>query len=98
VDEADMVEHEAPHNVRTPPNPLDVPVKDPLRETYEGRWKQLPPIQKVGMIVVLGLWVAFIATVVFAAAKAQSLRSLLPVPVVASIFGLLLLVRRKKVH
>ena len=50
------------------------------------------------MIVVLGLWVAFIATVVFAAAKAQSLRSLLPVPVVASIFGLLLPVRRKKVH
>jgi hypothetical protein len=33
-----------------PPNPLDFPFKDPLRETYEGRWQQLPVIQKVGVI------------------------------------------------
>jgi hypothetical protein len=31
-----------------PPYPLDFPIKDPLRETYEGRWQQLPVIQKVG--------------------------------------------------
>jgi hypothetical protein len=33
-----------------PLNPLDFPIKDPLRETYEGRWQQLPVIQKVGVI------------------------------------------------
>jgi hypothetical protein len=33
-----------------PLNPLDFPIKDPLRETHEGRWQQLPVIQKVGVI------------------------------------------------
>ena len=92
-----MNEHKAPRNVRTePPNPLDFPAKDPLREAYQGRWKQLPRIHKIGLIVVLGVWVAFFATVVFAAGMAHSLRSLLPVLVVATVLGLLLLVLRRK--
>jgi hypothetical protein len=49
-----------PH-VGGPPNLLGFPVKDPLRETYQGRWKELPVIQKVGVIVVLGFWCVFIA-------------------------------------
>jgi flagellar biosynthesis/type III secretory pathway M-ring protein FliF/YscJ len=94
-----MVEHKAPRNLRTEqPNPLDFTVKDPLRETYEGRWKQLPRIQKIGLIVVLGIWVAFIAMLVLAARNSHSLGSLLPVLLVASILGVLLLVRRRKVH
>ena len=92
-----MNEHKGPRNMGTePPNPLDFPVKDPLREAYLGRWKQLPPIHKIGLIVVLGFWVAFIATVVLAAGKAHSLGSLLPVLVVATVLGLLLLVLRRK--
>jgi len=45
--------------------------KDPLRETYEGRWAQLPPLQKVGLIVVLGFWCLFIATLVFSGGRAE---------------------------
>jgi len=77
-----------------PPNPLDFPVKDPLREAYQGRWKQLPSIHKIGLVVVLGFFVAFIAFVVLAAAKTRSLGSLLPVVIVATFLGLLLLVLR----
>jgi hypothetical protein len=92
-----MNEYKAPHNVGTePPNPLDFPLKDPLREAYQGRWKQLPPIHKVGLIVVLGVWVAFVATVALAAGRAHSLGSLLPVLVVAAVIGLVLLVLRRK--
>jgi len=53
-------------------------------------------MQKIGLIVVLGVLIAFIATLVFAAEKAQSLGSLLPVLVVAAVLGLLLLVLRRK--
>jgi hypothetical protein len=92
-----MSEHKAPRNVGTElPSPLDFPVKDPLREVYQGRWKQLPPMQKIGLIVVLGFFVAFIATVVFAAGRARSLGSLLPVLAVATVLGLLLLLLRRK--
>jgi hypothetical protein len=92
-----MSGHKARRNVGTkPPSPLDFPVKDPLREAYQGRWKQLPPMHKIGLIVVLGFFVAFIATVVFAAGRAQSLGSLLPVVAVATVLGLLLLVLRRK--
>jgi hypothetical protein len=92
-----MNQHKAPRNVGTePPNPLDFPAKDPLREVYQGRWKQLPPIHKIGLIVVLGFYVVFIGTVVFAAGRAHSLGSLLPVLVVATVLGLLLLVLRRK--
>jgi hypothetical protein len=94
-----MVEHKAPRNLRTgQPNPLDFAVKDPLLETYDGRWKQLPRIQKIGLIVVLGICVALIATVVLVARNAHSLGSLLPVLLLALILGVLLLVRRRKVH
>ena len=93
----EMNEPKAPRNVGIePPNPLDFPVKDPLRETYQGRWKQLPPIQKIGLIVMLFFGVALAATVVFAAGRARSLRSLLPVLVVAIVLGLVLLVFRRK--
>jgi hypothetical protein len=89
-----MIEHKAPRNAGTEtPNPLDFPVKDPLREAYQGRWKQLPTIQKIGLITVLGIWVALAATVVLAAARARSLGSLLPILAVAAVLGLLL--RRK---
>jgi hypothetical protein len=83
-----MSEHKAPRNAGTePPSPLDFPVKDPLRGAYQGRWKQLPLMHKIGLIVVLGFLVAFIATVVFAAERAQSLGSLLPVLAVATVLG-----------
>ena len=92
-----MNEHKAPRIVGTePPNPLDFPAKEPLREIYQGRWKQLPSTQKIGLIVMLGVCVVFGATVVFAAGRAHSLGSLVPVLVVASVLGLLLLVLRRK--
>jgi uncharacterized membrane protein SirB2 len=92
-----MHPHKGPREVGTdPPNPLDFPRKDPFREAYLGRWKQLPSIQKVGLIVVLGVWVLLMATVVFAAQRARSLSSLLPVVVVTIVFSLLLLALRRK--
>ena len=93
---SEMNEHR-PRNVGTePPNPLDFRAKDPLREVYQGRWKHLPSTQKVGLVVMLGVWVVFVATVGFAAGRAHSLGSLVPVVVLASVLGLLLLVLRKK--
>jgi len=84
-----MSEHKAPRNSSSgPPNPLDFPIKDPLRETYEGRWAQLPPIQKVGITVVLGFWCLFIATLVFSEGRAHYLNWLLPILVLATILGL----------
>ena len=92
-----MTEHKAARNAGTEPsNPLDFPVKDPLREAYQGRWKQLPTIQKIGLATVLGIFVAFAATVVLAAARARSLGSLLPVLALATVLGLLVLVLRRK--
>jgi len=86
-----MNEHKAQRNSSSgPPNPLDFPIKDPLLETYEGRWAQLPPIQKVGLTVVLGFWCLFIATLVFSEGRAHYLNWLLPILVVATILGLLL--------
>lgn len=92
-----MSAYKAPRQGDTePPNPLSFPAKDPLREVYQGRWKQLPRIQKLGLIVLLSLLVAFASTIIFAAGRAGSLGSLIPVVVVAAILGLLLLVLRKK--
>ena len=92
-----MKEHKAPRMVGTePPNPLDFPVKDPLREVCQGRWKQLPSTQKIGLIVMLSIWVVFVATVVFAAGRAHLLGSLVPVLFVTSLLGVLLLVLRRK--
>jgi hypothetical protein len=91
-----MDEHKARRNsISGPPNPLDFPIKDPLRETVEGRWRQLPPIQKVGLFVVLGFWCLFIVALVFSEGRAHYLHWLLPILVVATIFGLLVFLPRK---
>ena len=75
-----------------PPNPLDFPVKDPLRETYEGRWRRLPLIQKVGVTVVLGFWVLFIAAMVWG----EGIGTLAPIALVATILGAVVLLLRKR--
>jgi len=91
-----MDEHKALRNsISGPPNPLDFPRKDPLRETYEGRWRQLPPIQKVGVAVVLGFWCLFIVAVVLSDGKGHYLNWLLPISVVSAIFGVLILFPRR---
>ncbi len=92
-----MTAHE-PHRQpgSEPPNRFDFPAKDPLREVYQGRWKQLPGVQKMGLTVMLSILVAFIAAVIFAAGRTRSLGSLIPVVVLAAILGLLLLVFRRK--
>ena len=83
------------NNSTGPPNPLDFPIKDPLRETYEGRWARLPLIQKVGLTVALGFWCLFIATFVFSEGRAQYVNRLLPILVIATILALLILLKRK---
>jgi len=40
--------------------------KDPLKELYQGRWKQLPTLQKVGVVTVLSVlsvfaWLFFVS-------------------------------------
>jgi hypothetical protein len=89
-------QRKALHHDGDAPNPLDFPIKDPLVETYEGRWAQLPPIQKVGMIVVLGFWCLFIGALVFSAGRAHYLNWLLPILAVATILALPLLFPHKK--
>jgi hypothetical protein len=68
-----------------PPNPLDFPVKDPLRETYEGRWQPLPVVQKIGVIVVQGFWCLFIAVLVLSGGKAQYLNTILEFAIVITL-------------
>jgi len=33
--------------------------KDPLREVYRGRWNELPPVQKIGVVVVILFCITF---------------------------------------
>ena len=80
----------------TPPNPLEFPIKDPVVETYEGRWKQLPAVQKAGVIVVLGFWCFFIATLSLSEGRAHYLNWLMPIFATSIIIGLLLWAFRKK--
>jgi hypothetical protein len=77
------------------PNPLDFPVKDPLREACQGRWKQLPFIQKVGLIVVLGFWCTFIAANLFGVGRAHLLNRLLPLISGTAFLGLLLFLMKR---
>jgi hypothetical protein len=78
-----------------PPNPLDFPFKDPLRETYQGRWQQLPLIQKVGVIVMLGFWCLFIPLLVWDGGKVQYLNTILLFAVVTTILGAFFLLLRR---
>jgi hypothetical protein len=80
------------------PNPLDFPVKDPLRETYEGRWQKLPLIQKVGVTVVLGFWLLFIATMVLGDGRGPYLSRLAPFVLVAAVFGACVLLFGRRSH
>ena len=81
-----------------PPNPLEFPVKDPLREAYEGRGQQLPVIQKVGVIIVLGFWCLFIAGQVWGNGRAQDQKTLLPFAIVATILGAFFLLLRRHIR
>jgi uncharacterized RDD family membrane protein YckC len=81
-----------------PPNLLDFPVKDPLRETYQGRWKELPVIQKVGVIVMLGLWCVFIAVLVWDNGKVQYLNTILLFTVVITILGTFFLLLKRYIR
>jgi uncharacterized RDD family membrane protein YckC len=81
-----------------PPNPLDFPIKDPLRETYEGRWQQLPVIQKVGVIVALGSWCLFIAVLVWDDGKVQYLNTILVFATVTTILGAFFLLLRRHIR
>jgi hypothetical protein len=72
------------HHVHAP-NPLDIPVRDPLHEIYEGRWKQLPVIQKVGVVVALGFWVVFMVFGIWSEIEGRHLLGLLPLAAVVVI-------------
>jgi hypothetical protein len=48
-----------------PPDLLDHPIKEPLRETYQERWSQLPTMHKIYVIIVLGFCCLFIAVMVW---------------------------------
>ncbi len=83
----------APHGGE--PNLLDFPVKDPLRETYQERWKQLPVIQKLGVVVVLGFWCVFIAALVWDNGTVHYLNTILLFAVVIMILGAFFLLLRR---
>jgi hypothetical protein len=88
--------HFADHD--EPPNALDFSAKDPLRETYEGRWKQLPLLQKIGLVVVLGFWVALIAGVLWGETGGRHLLGGLPLAVVVLILMIFLFVLGKSIR
>ena len=73
-------------------------VKDPLRETYQGRWKELPVIQEVGAIVVLGFWCVFIAVLVWNDGKMQYLNTILVFGIVTTILGAFFLLLRRNIR
>jgi hypothetical protein len=77
------------------PNPLDVGAKDPLREIYDGRWRQLPLIQKIGVTIVSGFWLVLIAVMVWGDGG-QYLSRLAPFVLVASVFGVFILLFRRR--
>jgi len=81
-----------------PPNPLDFPAKDPLRETYEGRWKQLPLLQKIGLVVVLGFLVAFIAFALWGETGGHHLLGLLPLAAVVVILTVFIFALGKSIR
>ncbi len=81
-----------------PPNPLDFPVKDPLKETYEGRWQQLPVIQKIGVIVFLGFWCVFITVLVWDNGKVQYLNTALVFAIVTTILGAFFLLLKRHIR
>ena len=68
-----------------PPNPLDFPIKDPLRETYEGRWKQLPVLHKVGLAIVFAFWILFVVSIVWTEGGGLHLIGFLPLVAVTAI-------------
>jgi hypothetical protein len=80
------------------PNLLDFPVKDPLRETYQGRWKELPVIQKLGVIVVLGFCCVFIGVLVWDNGTVQYLNTILLFAVVITILGAFFLLLRRYIR
>jgi hypothetical protein len=86
-----------PHSGQ-PPNLLDLPIKDPLREAYQGRWKQLPVIQKLGVIVMLGFWCVFIAVLVWDNGTVQYLNTILLFAVVITILGAFFLLLRRHIR
>jgi len=81
-----------------PPNLLDFPVKDPLRETYQGRWKKLPVIQKLGVIVVLGFCCVFIGVLVWDNGTVQYLNTILLFAIVIMILGAFFLLLRRYIR
>ena len=81
-----------------PPNALDFSAKDPLRETYEGRWKQLPLLQKIGLVVVLGFWVAFMAGVLWDETGGRHLLVILPLAAVVVILMVFLFALGKSIR
>ena len=80
------------------PNLLDFPVKDPLREAYQGRWQQIPVVQKVGVIVMLGFWCVFIGGLVWNNGKVQYLGTILLFAVVITILGAFFLLLRRNIR
>lgn len=86
-----------PHSGQ-PPNLLDLPIKDALRETYQGRWKELPVIQKLGVVVVLGFCCVFIAVLVWDNGTVQYLNTILLFAVVIAILGAFFLLLRRHIR
>ncbi len=69
------------------PHPLDFPIKDPFRETYRGRWSQVPILHKVYVVIVLGFWCLFISVMVWNKGRPQYLTVLVEVVFVATTLG-----------
>jgi hypothetical protein len=86
------------HEEGESPNPLDFPVKDPLREAYEGRWQQLPAIQKVGVIAMFGFWCVLIVVLAWDNGKVQYLNTALVFGTVITILGAFFLLLRKHIR
>jgi len=81
-----------------PPNPLNFHVKGPLRETYLGHWKQLPVVQKIGILLLLVFGPLETVSIVWRRDGGHHLIALLPLVVVMAILAAFVLVLSRSVR
>jgi len=81
-----------------PPNPLNFQVKNPIRETYQGGWKQLPVVQKIGVLLLLIFGPLVTVSIIWRGDGGHHLIALLPLAVVMAILAAFVLVFSRSVR
>ena len=81
-----------------PPDPLNFHRKNPLRETYQGGWKQIPVVQKIGVLLLLVFGPLVTVSIIWRGDGGHHLIALLPLVVVMAILAAFVLVFGRSVR